>query len=52
MSENQDFFQCEMELEPEYYEDSFSYMRMPMGSKLSPREALKIQDRQEREGVE
>ena len=46
MIEEQDFFQCEMELEPEYYEDSFSYVRIPMGSKLSPREALKIDKRE------
>ena len=46
MSEEQDFFQCEMELEPEYYQDSFSYVRVPMGSKLSPREALKINNRE------
>jgi hypothetical protein len=46
MSEEQDFFQCEMELEPEYYQDSFSYVHVPMGSKPGTREALKIDKRE------
>eukprot|EP00590_Aulacoseira_subarctica_P007578 CAMPEP_0172416566 /NCGR_PEP_ID=MMETSP1064-20121228/3087_1 /TAXON_ID=202472 /ORGANISM="Aulacoseira subarctica , Strain CCAP 1002/5" /LENGTH=318 /DNA_ID=CAMNT_0013154355 /DNA_START=79 /DNA_END=1030 /DNA_ORIENTATION=- len=33
---SQDLFQCEMELEPEYYQDSFSYVHRPMGSSTNP----------------
>jgi len=39
---SQDLFQCEMELEPEYYQDSFSYARRPMGSTISPKEYIRI----------
>ena len=35
-----------MELEPEYYQDSFSYVRKPMGLNLSPMGSYKIQERE------